>query len=72
MFVWFTARVFAKPFIAAFPHDDGVTCLARNPQVLNGVVRQVQLMNAMACMLMCKDRSLIFECMFCTRYRPGI
>lgn len=31
-------RVFAKPFISAFPHDDGVTCLARNPKVLNGLV----------------------------------
>ncbi|EIE25085.1 WD40 repeat-like protein [Coccomyxa subellipsoidea C-169] len=30
-------RVFAKPFISAFPHDDGVTCLARNPKVLNGL-----------------------------------
>ena len=31
-------RIFAKPFIAAFPHDDGVTCLARNPRLLNGIV----------------------------------
>ncbi|CAK0783726.1 hypothetical protein CVIRNUC_006925 [Coccomyxa viridis] len=30
-------RIFAKPFIAAFPHDDGVTCLARNPKLLNGI-----------------------------------
>jgi len=34
-----TCRIFAKPFIAAFPHDDGVTCLARNPKLLNGIVR---------------------------------
>ncbi|KAK9798589.1 hypothetical protein WJX73_005000 [Symbiochloris irregularis] len=31
-------RVFAKPFVAAFPHQDGVNCLARNPKQLNGVV----------------------------------
>lgn len=28
-------RVFAKPFIAALTHDDGITCLARNPRRLN-------------------------------------
>ena len=32
------SRVFAKPFVAAFPHDDCVTCLARNPQHLNSLV----------------------------------
>ncbi|KAG2441056.1 hypothetical protein HXX76_003909 [Chlamydomonas incerta] len=31
-------RVFAKPFIAALPHDDGVTCLARNPRTINSIV----------------------------------
>uniref|UniRef100_A0A7S3QLB8 Sof1-like protein domain-containing protein n=1 Tax=Dunaliella tertiolecta TaxID=3047 RepID=A0A7S3QLB8_DUNTE len=31
-------RVFAKPFIAAFPHDDGITTLARNPRSLNSIV----------------------------------
>lgn len=31
-------RVFAKPFIAAFSHDDGVTCLARNPARLNSLL----------------------------------
>lgn len=31
-------RVFAKPFVAAFAHEDGVTCLARNPKVLNSIV----------------------------------
>jgi len=31
--------VFAKPFVAAFTHDDGVTCLARNLKHLNGLVR---------------------------------
>jgi len=31
-------RVFAKPFLAALPHSDGVTCLARNPRVLNSLV----------------------------------
>jgi len=31
-------RVFAKPFLAAFPHDDCVTSLARNPQHLNSLV----------------------------------
>ncbi|KAL6763169.1 WD40-repeat-containing domain protein [Haematococcus lacustris] len=31
-------RVFAKPFLAALPHDDGVTALARNPRSLNSVV----------------------------------
>ena len=33
------SRVFAKPFISAFVHDDGVTCLARNPKLLNSLVR---------------------------------
>ena len=31
--------MFAKPFVAAFTHDDGVTCLARNLRHLNGLVR---------------------------------
>jgi WD repeat and SOF domain-containing protein 1 len=31
-------RVFAKPFIAALAHSDGVTCLARNPRVLNSLL----------------------------------
>lgn len=31
-------RVFAKPFIAALPHDDGVTTLARNPRSLNSII----------------------------------
>lgn len=31
-------RVFAKPFLAAFPHSDGITCLARNPSSLNSVI----------------------------------
>ncbi len=31
-------RVFAKPFIAALPHDDGVTFLARNPRLINSIV----------------------------------
>ncbi|MEW5309648.1 MAG: hypothetical protein WDW38_001521 [Sanguina aurantia] len=31
-------RVFAKPFLAALPHDDGITCLARSPKVLNSIV----------------------------------
>jgi WD repeat and SOF domain-containing protein 1 len=31
-------RVFAKPFIAALPHSDGITCLARNPRVLNSLL----------------------------------
>lgn len=31
-------RVFAKPFIAALTHDDGLTCLARNPRSLNSLV----------------------------------
>ncbi|GLC33361.1 hypothetical protein PLESTB_000341300 [Pleodorina starrii] len=31
-------RVFAKPFLAALPHDDGVTCLARNPKLVNSIV----------------------------------
>ena len=31
-------RVFAKPFVAALAHADGVTALARNPKRLNSVV----------------------------------
>ncbi|KAI8464516.1 MAG: WD40-repeat-containing domain protein [Monoraphidium minutum] len=31
-------RVFAKPFVAALPHADGVTALARNPRRLNSLV----------------------------------
>ncbi|EFN52020.1 hypothetical protein CHLNCDRAFT_139585 [Chlorella variabilis] len=31
-------RVFAKPFLAALPHDDGITCLARNPRRLNSLL----------------------------------
>eukprot|EP00955_Chlamydomonas_euryale_P105214 365622-Chlamydomonas_euryale.AAC.9 len=31
-------RVFAKPFVAALPHDDGVTALCRNPKHLNSLV----------------------------------
>lgn len=31
-------RVFAKPFLGALPHDDGVTCLARSPAQLNSLV----------------------------------
>ncbi len=31
-------RVFAKPFLASFAHEDGVTCLARNPQRLNSIL----------------------------------
>lgn len=31
-------RVFAKPFLGALSHDDGVTCLARNPAQLNSLV----------------------------------
>jgi WD repeat and SOF domain-containing protein 1 len=31
-------RVFAKPFVAALPHDDGITALARNPRSLNSVI----------------------------------
>lgn len=31
-------RVFAKPFLAALGHDDGVTCLARNPTRLNSLL----------------------------------
>ncbi len=31
-------RVFAKPFIAALTHDDGITCLARSPRLLNSLV----------------------------------
>eukprot|EP00879_Flechtneria_rotunda_P026417 GHRR01028166.1.p1 GENE.GHRR01028166.1~~GHRR01028166.1.p1 ORF type:complete len:179 (+),score=51.66 GHRR01028166.1:109-645(+) len=31
-------RVFAKPFIAALPHSDGITCLARNPRILNSLL----------------------------------
>ena len=31
-------RIFAKPFLSALPHDDGVTALCRNPRSLNSVV----------------------------------
>ncbi|KAL4451264.1 hypothetical protein ABPG77_009336 [Micractinium sp. CCAP 211/92] len=31
-------RVFAKPFLAALTHDDGITCLARNPRRLNSLL----------------------------------
>lgn len=31
-------RMFAKPFIAALPHDEAVYCLARNPVRLNCVL----------------------------------
>jgi DDB1- and CUL4-associated factor 13 len=31
-------RLFAKPFIAALPHDEAVYCLARNPVRLNCVL----------------------------------
>jgi WD repeat and SOF domain-containing protein 1 len=31
-------RIFAKPFVASFAHDDGVTCLARNPRRLNSLL----------------------------------
>lgn len=34
-------RVFAKPFVAAFAHDDGVTCLAKAPGTLNCAVAGV-------------------------------
>lgn len=30
--------MFAKPFLAALTHDDGVTCLARNPRRLNSLL----------------------------------
>lgn len=31
-------KVFAKPFVASLSHDDGITCLARNPRVVNSLV----------------------------------
>lgn len=31
-------RMFAKPFVASFMHDDGVNCLARNPKRLNSLL----------------------------------
>lgn len=31
-------RMFAKPFVASFMHDDGVTCLARNPKRINCIL----------------------------------
>lgn len=31
-------RVFAKPFIAALTHEDGITTLARNPRILNSLL----------------------------------
>jgi WD repeat and SOF domain-containing protein 1 len=30
--------MFAKPFLASLAHDDGVTCLARNPKRLNSLL----------------------------------
>lgn len=30
--------MFAKPFLAALTHDDGITCLARNPRRLNSLL----------------------------------
>lgn len=32
------SRVFARPFVAAFAHDDGVTCLAKSPASLTCAV----------------------------------
>ena len=31
-------RIFAKPFVAALPHDDGVTALCRSPRTINSLV----------------------------------
>jgi WD repeat and SOF domain-containing protein 1 len=31
-------RMFAMPFLASLPHDDGVTCLARNPRRLGSLL----------------------------------
>lgn len=31
-------RMFAKPFVASFMHDDGVNCLSRNPKRLNSLL----------------------------------
>jgi WD repeat and SOF domain-containing protein 1 len=31
-------RIFAKPFISALNHSDGITCLARNPKALNSLL----------------------------------
>jgi hypothetical protein len=31
-------RIFAKPFITALTHSDGITCLARNPKSLNSLL----------------------------------
>lgn len=31
-------RVFAKPFIAALPHNDGITCISRSPRVINSLL----------------------------------
>lgn len=31
-------RLFARPFLASLEHDDGVTCLARNPRRLNSLL----------------------------------
>lgn len=31
-------RVFAKPFLAALTHTDGITSLARNPRTLNSLL----------------------------------
>lgn len=31
-------RMFAKPFVASFMHDDGINCLARNPKRMNSLL----------------------------------
>lgn len=31
-------RIFAKPFLGSLPHDDGISCLARNPKRLNSLL----------------------------------
>ena len=31
-------RIFAKPFVSALPHDDGVTAMCRNPRTINSLV----------------------------------
>jgi DDB1- and CUL4-associated factor 13 len=30
--------VFAKPFVAALPHGDGITAMAKNPRRLNSLL----------------------------------
>jgi WD40 repeat protein len=53
--------VFAKPFVAAFTHDDGVTCLARNLKHLNGLVRSTGL--PWCCVhFVDRDRCLVHAC----------